>query len=137
MGQAPETTSFSVAQPKLKIHLFQFLMYITFHFSVVKSTLLLLMAVRKSRAVSAGLLANAISSGQCRDSPNFSDGVIISQLVVYAACFLALLSTAICWLRISKKKPRIRATLSWYNYCAALLLTMMLGTFIHGLKYLD
>lgn len=36
MGQAPETISFGVAQPKLKIHLFQFLMYITFHFSVVK-----------------------------------------------------------------------------------------------------
>jgi len=87
--------------------------------------------------VGTGIQSNSISSNTCRDSPNFRDGTAISQFVVYAACFLALLSIAICWLRISKKKPRIRMILSWYSYCAALLLTMMWGTFVLDLKYLD
>jgi hypothetical protein len=98
---------------------------ISLYSSIVKSALLQLMAFRNSRAVGVDLLTNSISGHTCRGSPNFSDGIVISQLVVYATCFLALLSIAICWLRISKKKPRIREILSWYNYCAALLLAMM------------
>lgn len=79
--------------------------------------------------MSAGMLGSSSTiSNTCSDSPLFHDSTVITQLVVYPSCLLSLLAVAFLWIRTSRRKPGIRAALSWWNYGGAILLAMMYET---------
>jgi hypothetical protein len=77
------------------------------------------------RALSAGMLgSSSTSSDACNSSHYLHDSTIIAQLVVYPTCVLSLLAVTFLWIRTSRRKPGIRAALSWWNYGGAILLAI-------------